>query len=177
MNKIPEWQYPLYKKSDQVAYNLLSRLGKSKKYPELIGQDKEVNKFLKLLLLSQKMKDYRKFRDIVLKELLKKKVDVSKLLIKGGQLKIPKDIDKSWAVFTQDRRICQLIDQLGGADIQFRGNRKEVIEFVVRFWLSQLLTDWRGPIMAVLLECLKNRTTLISRLNKLLQNWDYTKIF
>jgi len=177
MKKIPEWQYPLYKESDKIAYSILENLGKSKKYPKLIGSKEEINDFLKLLLLSQKIKDYRKFRDIALNEFKKKEVNIPKILNKSKNLKIPIGIDKSWAIFIQDKRICELIDNFQDTEIEFIGTNDEIVEFVVRFLLSQLLQDWRGLLMAVLLECLENKRVKISKLNNLLKIRDYTKIF
>jgi len=80
MPNIPEWQYPLYKESDKIAYAILEKLGKSKSYPKLIGSRDEINDFLKLLILSQKMKDYRRFRNVVLGEFKKKETNTPRIL-------------------------------------------------------------------------------------------------
>jgi len=175
--KIPEWQYPLYKDSDKVVYTFLEKLGKSKKYPILIGSKEKINAFLKLLVLSQKMKDYRKFRDIALVEFQKKEVNIPTILEKSKNLEIPQGIDESWAIFLQDKRLCELIDTFQDAKMGFIGNDEQIGEFFVRFLLSQLLQDWRGPLMAVILECLQDKTVRISKLNHLLKIWDYTEIF
>ncbi len=177
MKKIPEWQYPLYKKSDKQAYSILGKIAKTKKYPKLKGSKEEINSFLKLLLQSQKMRKYRTFRDSVLTQFQNKEIDLKKILKENQNLKIPKGIVKSWVIFTQDKKLCELIDKVCDKKIEFQGNNKESIEFIIRFSLSQLLIDWRGPIMATLLECLKNKKTKLSKLNNLLKTWDYTKIF
>ncbi|MBI3190993.1 hypothetical protein HYZ41_04805 [archaeon] len=175
MGKIPEWQYPLYKDNDNIAYKTLQRLGKSGKYPEIIGSRKEVGDFLKLLILSQKSKDYRKFRDVVVSGLKKNELDTSKILSKSHNILL-QNADKTWAVFMQDKRICKMIDDLSVRKIEFIGTDREIVEFSIRFILSQLLQDWRGPLMAVLTEC-KEKKVNISKLNSLLKIWDYTKIF
>ncbi len=177
MINIPEWQYPLYKEPDKVAYAILEKFGKSKTYPNLVGSKDEINDFLKLLVVSQKMKDYRKFRDIALNEFKKKEINIPKFLNENKNLEIPRGIDESWAIFIQDKRLCELTDNFQNAKIQFIGNNNEVSEFFVRFLLSQLLQDWRGPLMAVLLECLRNKKVKIAKLNNLLKIWDYTKVF
>ncbi len=69
------------------------------------------------------------------------------------------------------------MDEFRDVDIQFIGNNDKIVEFVIRFLLSQLLQDWRGPLMAVLLECLQKKKVKIAKLNNLLKIWDYTKIF
>lgn len=177
MNKIPEWQYPLYEEPDKVAYSILEKLGKSKKYPKLTGSQYEINKFVKLLIISQKMKDYRRFRDITLNEFKKEKVNIPKILDESRNLEIPRGIDDSWVIFIQDKRICELIDEVRNLKIEFQGTNNKIVEFVVRFLLSQLLQDWRGPLMAVLLECSGNKLMKISKLNGLLKIWDYTEVF
>jgi len=177
MKKIPEWQYPLYKESDKVVYAFLDKLGKSKKYPRLIGSKEEINAFLKLLVLSQKMKDYRKFRDIALAEFKKEEVSIGKIVTESKNLEIPRGIDNSWAIFLQDKRLCELMDEFQDAKIEFLGNNNQTCEFFIRFLLSQLLQDWRGPLMAVILECLQYKRLKIATLNNQLKIWDYTKIF
>jgi len=177
MVSIPEWQYPLYQKSDKIAYAILEKLGKSKTYPKLVGSKDEINSFLKLFILSQKMKDYRKFLNIALNEFKKKEANIPKILNKSKNIEIPRGIDKSWAIFVQDKRLCELMDEFQDAKIQFIGDGNKVSEFFVRFLLSQLLQDWRTPLMAILLECLQDKRIKIAKLNNLLKIWDYTKIF
>jgi|SRR3989338_58645 len=176
MNKIPEWQYPLYKESDKIVYSLLEKLGKSQKYPQLVGSKDEINAFLKLLVISQKMKDYREFRDIALAEFRKNEVKIRKILDESRNIEIHAGIDNSWAIFLQDKRLCELIDDFRDARIKFMGNNGQICEFFVRFLLSQLLQDWRGPLMAVILESLDNKKIKIAKLNNLLKIWDYTGI-
>ena len=69
MARIPEWQYPLYKDSDKAAYSQLKDLAKAGKYPRLVGTPSARDYFLKLLILSQKIKDYRQFRDRIIKNI------------------------------------------------------------------------------------------------------------
>lgn len=177
MSAIPEWQYPLYEAADRLAYSTLEKIGKSQSYPKLIGSAGEINEFLTLLILSQKMKEYRIFRDITLGEFEKDRVDIPNILDEGKSLQIPRGVDESWAVFTQDKRLCELTDHFRDSRTEFQGTNDEIVEFVIRFLLSQLLMDWRGPLMAVLLECTKKHNVQISKLNDLLKNWDHTGIF
>lgn len=177
MTKIPYWAYPLYKKSDKTAYFLLVKLAKTKKYLKIMGKQKEINSFLKLLILSQKMKNYRVFRDLALPEFKKKTVNIRKILEKTKNIKITRGVDKSWTVFTQDIKLCQLLDKFQKSKIKFYDSNKEILEFVVRFLFSQLLQDWRGALMMVVLESLKMKKVKISKLNNLLKIWDQTKIF
>jgi len=175
--KIPEWQYPLYKDIDKENYIFLEWIGKSKKYPKIIGEKNEINSLLRLIIASQKMKDYRKFRIILMDELKKEEINIPDVLDRSNELKIIKGVDESWAIFFQDKRICELIDEFNDSDIEFIGNKNQVLEFIVRFFLSQLLQDWRGPLMAVIITCLQDKKVEISKLNDLLKIWDYTGIF
>lgn len=177
MEKIPEWQYPLYEESDEEAYKLLEKIGKSREFPQLVGSDKEINQFLKLLIASQKMEEWRKFQDLVLEELEKDKINVSAVLEKGQEIEIPEGNVDSWAIFIQDKRICELIDKFRDSKIEFQGSEEEKSEFIVRFLLSQLLMGWRAPLMAVLVNCLEKERPKVSELNSLLSNWDYSDIF
>lgn len=174
-SRISEWQYPLYEESDKRAYRILSRIGKTRRYPKLVGTKKEINSLLKIIVASQKMKDYRKFRDAVIYKLGKNEFDAVQLI--HEKITIPKGIDASWAVFMQDKRICLLIDNFNDANISFSGSRSQKCEFIARFLLSQMLQDWRGPLMAVMLECIGKKNVSIQKLNKLLDRWDYTNIF
>ncbi len=123
------------------------------------------------------MRDYRKFWGIALSEFKKKEVNIQDILTESKNLEIPKGIDKSWTIFTQDKRLCELMDKFQETKIKFMGTNDALSEFLVRFLLSQLLQDWRGPLMAVLLKCLRNRKVKIIQLNNLLKTWDYTHIF
>ncbi len=178
LSQIPEWQYPLYKPSDKRAYEVMVGLARKGEWPILKGKAAAIDEFLKLLIMSQKMKDYRAFRDKIIEELEKNKtLNIEELVFYGKRLKIPKGIDSSWAIFTQDKRICTLIDEVREKRIHFEGSSRELGEFLLRFLLSQLLFDWRGPLMAVLLTCLEKERVNVKELNSLLSKWDYTSVF
>ena len=55
--------------------------------------------------------------------------------------------------------------------------KKEIYEFILRFSLSQLLSDLRSPMLAIILEIDEKDSISIAKLNKMLDAWDYTKIF
>lgn len=178
MTKIPEWIYPLYKPSDKKVFKLLVKLGQGKINPKIIGAKKEISELIKLLIVTQKMKKYRIFRDIVLRNIKRKEIIDTQYLIKEGKkLKIPKGIDKSWAIFKQDQRLCILIDKLVKSRVGYIGSKKDIIEFIARFLLTQLLQDWRGPKMMVIKEGIKSSKVSLKKLNKLLRYWDFTGIF
>lgn len=178
MTKSPEWIYPLYKPFDKKVFTFLVKLGQGRISPKIIGTKKEISEFIKLLIVTQKMKKYRLFRDIVLKDIqCKGIIDAQYLIEEGKKLKIPKGIDKSWAIFRQDQRLCILIDKLVKSMVEYIGNKNDIIEFISRFLLTQLLQDWRGPKMMVVKESIKSGKVSLKKLNKLLRYWDFTGVF
>jgi len=173
----PEYFYPLYKDTDVTIYRTLVGFVNSRKIPSFKGSQSERDKFIKLLILTGKIKDYRLFRDEVLKALKTGVLDLKKLNEFGSKIDIPKGVDESWAIFIQDQRICYLLDELADHNVSFMGTDDEFFEFVLRYMLSQLLQDWRGSKMAVATERLKNKEIKLSHLNSVLSKWDFTKIF
>lgn len=172
--EIPEYRYPLYSRWDRECYSTIRKL--AKKFPKIKGNKKEVDRFLKILIQNQKIEDWRKLFKIIFGEMRRREIDVEKINQKIKDFKIPKGIEK-WAFFTQDKRLCKYIDKLGERKIHFKGTDKEISEFIFRFILSQLLYDWRTPLFATILEINNKRTAKIEKLNELLKQFDYTKIF
>ncbi|MBU2228958.1 hypothetical protein KJ810_00970 [Patescibacteria group bacterium] len=178
LKKPPEWLYPLYKPSDKTVFDLLLLLGNGKIKPKMISTQKDISKFIKLLIVTQKIKKYRTFRDMVLRSMKKNNtLNLPSLNAKGEKMKIPRGVDKSWAIFTQDQQLCLLIDRLNTKNVEYNGTPDDVIEFMARFLLTQLLQDWRGPKMMVVIESLKTRKVRLEKLNRLLKYWDFTNEF
>ena len=173
----PEWFFPLYKDSDKEVYATLLRITGAKNYPKFKGTGEDLNEFLKLVVYSGKSQNYRKYRDLILPELENEEIDLHDFVEKGRGLKIPRGVDKSWAVFIQDKRICEVLDNFYDAKIEFIGSAEETLEFLVRYMLTQLLQDWRGPKLAVALYSLARKKVPVKKLNQLLSHWDFTKIF
>ena len=172
MLKISEWQYPLYQPADRTAYKFFLSLLKKKKYPKLIGSSADINQMIRLITAGQKMKDYRQFRNIILTELKKPVINAAAILFKFKDFKIPAGVAKSWAIFYQDKKLCLVIDKFLIKKNQFKGANSQAVEFIVRFLLSQLLYDWRGPLLAILLECLKAKSVAFAKLNRFLKIWN-----
>jgi len=177
MKKIPEWIYPLYKPSDKKVFKLFIDLGKGRKKPKIIGTHKDISAFVKIMIITQILKNYRLYRDMIVKQLKRGHLDLPVLVVQGKKIKIPKGIDRSWVVFTQDKRLCLLVNKLKSKKVIYYGTARDLVEFIARFFLSQLLQDWRGPKMMVLVESLKTSRVSLKKLNKLLGYWDFTRIF
>ena len=103
MKKIPEWQYPLYKEWDKEFYRMIENLAKMK-YPLIIGDQTEIDKFLKTMIRAQKMESWRTFFEIIQDDIKKNTFNITEINQKTTNLKIPKGI-KSWAIFLSDKRV------------------------------------------------------------------------
>lgn len=176
MKGIPEWQYPLYEEWDRRYYKLIEKLAKNKKYPKIIGEQEDINIFLKTMIRAQKMKDWRTFFEIIQDDFKKETFNIKRINGKSKHLEIPKGIE-DWVIFDSDKRICELNDKIGEQKIAFEGNEKEIFEFILRFIGSQFLFNWQTPLMAVFLEIEEKERVRVNKLNDLLKIWDYTKIF
>lgn len=175
--KNKQYFYPLYKQVDKDIYKILADSVAKENFPVLSGSDEQVNELLKLIIYSGKAKDYREFRDAFMTEFKTGKVTVARLLKIGEGLDIPEGVITSWAIFTQDKEICELLDDFKAKEIKFKGNMEETNEFIKRFMLSQLLQDWRGPKLAVVVEALEQGEIKLSELNVILAKWDFTGMF
>ena len=175
--KNSEYFYPLYKEEDKRAYDALVDVAHRNNYPTLIGTESGLNEFLRLMVYSGKVKDYRRMRDSIIENVQKGIINTPELARKAKAMEIPRGVDTSWAIFTQDKRICELLDEFTDATIMFVGTRGEKVEFIKRYMLTQLLQDWRGPKLAVVIESLRKKQVQVSALNKLLKLWDFTDIF
>lgn len=123
------------------------------------------------------MEEYRKFSNIILAKLEKREIDISQVLQESQNIEVPEGVIRSWAVFPEDEKICQMADEVLDSQVKFRGTKQEIAEFIIRFLLSQLLLAWKAPLVAVLSNCLDQGKVRVSELNRLLSNWDYTNAF
>jgi len=172
-----EYFYPLYKDEDQSLFNLLAKNAQNMGELEFIEEDNEFSTFMKLFVYSGKMKDYRQFWNALRKSLERGELNLKELIKYGEGLEIQRGIDESWAIFTQDKRICILLDEFYDSEIKFEGEGMDRKELFLRFWLSQLLQDWRGPKLVVMIKALEENNVNVKQLNKVLSKWDFTGIF
>lgn len=170
----PKYRSPLYDKWDKDCYKLIVRLAHQKSSPKILGTKEEINQFLKLLIQSQKMDNWRKFLRIVLKFISTKQINISEIL--KLKFRIPKGYDR-WVVYREDREVSDFIDKLGKRQLQFLGSDKEIVEFTLRFTLAQLLLDWRSSLYALKEIIGKKSKIKLKSLNKVLSEFDYTEVF
>ena len=176
MKKIPEWQYPLYRKFDEELYKKIEKLAKSKKYPKITGTQKDIDIFLKTMTRAQKMDHWRLFFEIIYDDLDNDVFNIKGINQKARNLEIKEGIPE-WATLGHQKRMCLLNDKIGKQNISFIGTEEEIFEFILRFILSQLLISWETPLLAIFLEIEGEKRINVKKLNDLLKIWDYTKIF
>lgn len=169
--------YPLYKEQDKKLFDLLIDSVHKNKFPEIKGGEQDLISFVKLLISSQKMKDYRKFWDELIESYQSGLLDLNHLNDFGNKLEITKGVDESWAVFHQDKEICNEIDRIVELNIQRIINPNLAGEFITRFLLTQLLFDWRGPLLATCLTIAESGEINFGHLNEILKTWDLAEIW
>lgn len=175
MQKLPpKYRYPLYDKWDKDCYQLIVKLARQKQIPKILGTKEEINEFLKLLIQSQKMDDWRKFFRVVLKSISSRQIDIPKILEQKFQ--IPKGYER-WVVFREDKEISDFLDKFNKRRLQFIGSDKEIVEFILRFILAQLLLDWKSSLYALKEIIGGNSKIKLKSLNKVLSEFDYTNVF
>ncbi len=144
---------------------------------QVIGTTKDVDRFTKLLIVSTKMKKWRTFILPIVRMLKKGVLHLPNLILRGNKLTLRKGIDRSWAIYTQDERLCLALDKVAAKKVHYIGTARELVEFICRFLLTELLQDWRGPKMMLATESVKRKSVRLERLNALLALWDFTSIF
>ncbi len=169
--------YPLYKEQDKKLFELLIDSVYKNKFPGIKGGEQDLISFVKLLISSQKMKDYRKFWDELINSYKSFSFDLYHLNDFGSKIEVAKGVDESWAVFHQDKEICNEIDIIIELDIDRLANSEMAGEFITRFLLTQLLFDWRGPLLATCVTITESNEINFANLNEILKTWDLAKIW
>lgn len=177
-NDPPFYRYSLFEKWDKEVFCQLKEIGKTKKYPKIIGTIPDKNQFLIILIRTQKsLHDWRDLLKNIMQQIKENNViDASSLNKKYPPESIGKDIP-DWVTYKEDKITNDFIDSLATRKLTFQGTDKEIAEFVIRFILGQLGHDWEQTIMMIL-EILgdKNKISL-KELNKEMKNFDYLKLF
>lgn len=169
--------YPLYKEQDKKLFDLLINSANKNKFPEIKGGAEDLTTFVKLLISSQKMKDYRKFWDELINSYQSFVFDLDHLNDFGNKIEVIKGVDKSWAIFHQDKEICNEIDRVAELHIDRLTNSEMASEFITRFLLTQLLFDWRGPLLATCITIAESNEIDFANLNEILKTWDLTSVW
>lgn len=156
---------------DRIFFVSLKKAIKDKY--SFVGSNAEKVFFVKSLLCFQMIKDYRAPLRAI-NDNLTKKTDlkvINDTISSNGFV-----IDYSWAVWTRDKEMGRLAKKLFSSPLKIVSTDKEFDEFVLRYLISIWLVDWEGPLYA-LLQSTKSGKANLSELNKILDLWDFTKIF
>lgn len=174
----PQYRYSLFDDWDHNALALITKIGTTKKYPQIFGTKVEINNFLKILIRTQKsLNDWRALLVDVLDQVKKTNTINTKVI---NNKYPPESISKEepvWVTYEEDRIVSQFIDSLETKDIDFIGTNTEVAEFTIRFILGQIGHDWEQTIILIW-EMLGNESKLkLKELNNEFKNFDYLKLF
>ncbi|OGK15658.1 hypothetical protein A3H80_02200 [Candidatus Roizmanbacteria bacterium RIFCSPLOWO2_02_FULL_37_19] len=174
----PQYRYSLYTEWDKEAFSLLSKIGKSKKYPQVLGTSTDINQLLIIIIRTQKaLHDWRDILKDILQQVKEKNIiDAVALNSKYPSESIGKDIP-AWVTYPGDEIVNNFIDHLEKVNITFHGSNEEIAEFILRFILGQLGHDWEQTIMMIWEMLGEDNSLFIDKLNKEMKNFDYLGIF
>lgn len=176
MKKPPAYFYPLYEKWDKDTFKTLLNKAKNIGKIRVITNQNETNRFFRNVIISQKSAKWRYFFKIILRHLKLNKLDLAKINKEAKDMPYKRGVDK-WAFFEQDKELCRLVDIVSKQKTNFSGSSRNIAEFIIRYILAQLLQDWRGPKMALLLITKGKKKVKVTQINKILSTWDFTNIF
>lgn len=174
----PQYRYSLFEQWDRDAFTLIKEIAKTKNYPQVTGIKEEKDKFLVMLIRTQKsLHGWRQFLVDVLAQIKEtNNIDTKVLLDKYPTKSVGND-RPAWVTYEEDEIVSNFIDELANRKIDFEGTDKEIAEFILRFILGQLGHDWEQTIMMIW-EMLGDEDKLIMKdLNREMKNFDYLKIF
>lgn len=174
----PHYRYSLFDAWDHEAFDLITKVGKSKQYPKIVGSNEEINRYLITLIRTQKaLDDWRALLVDTFTQIKRTNtIDAKELIKKYPPESIGKD-EPAWVTYEEDRIVSTFIDSLETRKLNFIGTDVEKGEFVMRFILGQLGHDWEQTIVLIW-EMLGDESEIsVKELNKELSNFDYLHLF
>ncbi len=157
---------------------MIKTLGARKTYPTLTGTPENKNKYINMLIRTQKsLHDWRGFlKDTIVQIKKTRNIDALSLIRKYPPDSISKEVPE-WVTYPADKIVSDFIDELETRKIAFVGSNKETGEFILRFILGQLDNDWESTILMIW-EMLGDGDTLyLKDLNKEMRTFDYLNLF
>jgi len=173
----PKYRYLLPDDWDKEVFSLISAWAKDKQYPKILGSNEEKNKYLTMLIRSQKaFNNWRDLpKDTISQINLNGNIDAAFLNKKYPPSWISREIP-AWATYQEDKLVSDFIDELETRKVNFIGTDQQTGEFILRFILGQL-GDWEVTILMIS-EMLGSANEIrLSDLNNELKNFDYAKLF
>lgn len=174
----PQYRYSLFEQWDKETFAFIKQLAESKDYPQIKGSQDDKNKFLVILIRTQKsLHDWRDFPQEVIDQIQKNnQIDITALNKKYPPDSIAKDTP-AWVTYEGDEIVSNFIDDLETRKVTFLGTNQETVEFVLRFILGQLGHDWEQTIFMIY-EMLGDGNELqVKELNQEMKSFDYCKLF
>jgi len=174
----PYYRYPLVRAWDKETFVFIKTIARSNKLPHLIGTDSDKNKYLVMLIRTQKsLHDWRDFLKDTLNQMKETgSIDALSLITKYPGSSISKEVPE-WATYPADKVVSDFIDELATRKIAFVGTDEQISEFISRFILGQLSNDWESTILMIW-EMLGDGNTLnVKDLNNEMKNFDYLGLF
>lgn len=174
----PYYRYLLPQPWDKETFTFIATMARSKKFPRLTGTDSDKNKYLVMLLRTQKSNhDWRDFLKVTLTQIKESgTIDTASLINKYPADSITKEVP-AWVTYPEDKIVSNFIDVLATKEIKFIGSDEEMGEFILRFIFGQLGLDWESTILMIW-EMLGDGDTLhVNALNNEMKNFDYLGIF
>jgi len=156
------------------CYENIARLVRSRNLPSITGNPADINAFIANLILNQRGRDWVRLFGFVLDELSIGTISSEKInmMIRSRQSdpavrpEIIQTPGLGNALLTFER-----------SPVTFTGTGDEAVEFILRFLLSQISGQWHGALRTVMQKCMASRAVKLSELNKVLEVWDYTRLF
>ena len=174
----PYYRYSLLRTWDKEAFVFIKTIAHSNKLPRLIGTDRDKNRYLIMLIRTQKsLHDWRNFLKDTINQIKETgSINALSLITKYPHSSISKEVP-AWATYPADKVVSDFIDELATREIKFIGSDEEIGEFILRFILGQLGHDWESTILMIW-EMLGDGNTLnVHDLNNEMKNFDYLGLF
>lgn len=174
----PLYRYSFSDPRYREAFLQIKELATLKKYPTVLGSEQEKNQFLITLIRTQKaLHGWEQILFDVLQQIKdNNSIDTREWNEKYPASYIGKD-KPAWVTYSEDEIVNNFIDELAMREIRFVGTDDEISEFVLRFILGQLGSDWEMTIMMIWELLGEGNMLQINEANTELKNFDYMKIF
>lgn len=174
----PQYRYSLFEQWDKDAFALIKEIAETKNYPQITGTKEGKDKFLVMLIRTQKsLHGWRQFLIDVLDQVKKTNIINTRELLDKYPPESAGNDKPAWVTYEEDEIVNNFIDELASRKVDFEGTDEEIAELVLRFILGQLGHDWEQTIMMIW-EILGNENKLsVKSLNQEMKNFDYLGLF
>ena len=132
----PQYRYALFESWDKEAFDFIKQIGSQKNYPKITGAEDDKNKFLIILIRTQKsLHDWRDFLKDMLTQIMHNGVIDTKSL---NEKYPPESISKekpAWVTYEEDKIVNNFIDELAinkGDPAKTIDSIRKVVEEIVK---------------------------------------------